>query len=461
MRHQRFIRSPLAVSFWAAICLSGLSSNLFASERLCDSSFQDCRAPLLTLIANERAKIDVAFNMMEDSVIADALIQRFKAGVPVRVIMDPRRNNSSPQNAVILQKLAAAGIPMRGKTSGATMHWKFMLFLGQDTLEVGAANFSDYYLIPVQPYKNYTDEAVYFTDDPPLVDSFKTRMDDVWMDTTLFTNYANVRTPLAREYGTFPISSDLLFVPWQNFASRAVPRYDAETVRIDVIMYKITEARHADGMIRAVKRGVPVRLIVEPSFYRDKSNVWQAYHVDRLYAAGVQIRERAHLGFTHQKTVLLYGQAMSIFGSSNWTSDSNKAQNEHNYFTVKSWIFSWFKANFDRKWKNSTGNIETKAFAPQPPDAPIYTAPANLAGAQPLTGLSLTWKPGAWAWKADVYFGTTPNPPLFAANVSVSANTTAKYSLPPLTAGRTYYWKIVSKTMANKSAAGPVWSFGT
>jgi phosphatidylserine/phosphatidylglycerophosphate/cardiolipin synthase-like enzyme len=228
---------------------------------------------------------------------------------------------------------------MRGKVSGGTMHWKFMLFMGQETLEVGAANFSDYYFIPVQPYKNYTDEAVYFTDDPAIVDSFKTRMDDAWMDTTLFTNYANVRTPLARENGTFPISPDLLFVPWQNFAKRAVPLYDAETARIDVMMYKITEASHADGLIRAAKRGVPVRLIIEPSFYRDKNNVWQAYQVDRLYAAHVQIRQRAHLGFTHQKTVLLYNQTMSIIGSSNFTSDSNKSQHEHNYFSTKSWMF--------------------------------------------------------------------------------------------------------------------------
>jgi hypothetical protein len=28
-------------------------------------------------------------------------------------------------------------------------------------------------------------------------------------------------------------------------------------------------------------------------------------------------------------------------------------------------------------------------------------------------------------------------------------------------AGNAYYWKIVSKTMAGKTAAGPVWSFGT
>ena len=153
----------------------------------------------------------------------------------------------SPQNGVTLQKLAAAGIPIRVRSVGASMHWKFMLFFGQQTLEFGAANFSTEYFIPVQAYRNYTDEAIYFTDDPPIVDSFKTRMDDAWMDTALFSNYANVRTPLARENGTFPISPDLLFVPWQNFATRAVPRYDAETSRIDVIMYKITEASHADG----------------------------------------------------------------------------------------------------------------------------------------------------------------------------------------------------------------------
>ena len=215
-------------------------------------------------------------------------------------------------------------------------------------------------------------------------------------------------------------------MPWQNFATRAVPRYDAETQRIDVIMYKITEASHADGLIRAVKRSVPVRLIVEPSFYRNKSNVWHASQVDRLYSSGVRIGVRAHQGFTHQKTVMLFSQAMAIFGSSNWTSDSNKAQHEHNYFTTKSWMLAWFKANFARKWNNSTGNVETTAFTPLAPDGPVYVAPANQAGAQPVTGRYLSWKPGSWAWKADVYFGTTSNPPLFASNVVVSPNSTSK-----------------------------------
>jgi hypothetical protein len=120
-----------------------------ASERLCDPSFEDCRAPLLTLIANEHAKIEVAFDEMEDSVIADALVKRFKAGVPVRVIADARRNSVSPGNAVTLQKLAAAGIPIRVRSVGATMHWKCMVFVGQETVEFAAAHISIEYFITV------------------------------------------------------------------------------------------------------------------------------------------------------------------------------------------------------------------------------------------------------------------------------------------------------------------------
>jgi hypothetical protein len=30
---------------------------------------------------------------------------------------------------------------------------------------------------------------------------------------------------------------------------------------------------------------------------------------------------------------------------------------------------------------------------------------------------------------------------------------------PSLVAGHTYYWRVVAKTMANKTAASPIWSF--
>src|SRR4029079_6981645 len=144
----------------------------------------------------------------------------------------------------------------------------------------------------------------------------------------------------------------------------------------------------------------------------------QPYDSDRLYMAGVQIRDRAHEGFLHQKSTLLYGQAMTIFGSSNWTNESSGSQYEHNYFTNKAWFFSFFRDNFERKWNNATGNIETAPFRPLPPDPPAYAAPASGATGIATSGAALQWNTGPWAWAADVYFGTVSSPPLLQANVS-------------------------------------------
>jgi hypothetical protein len=65
----------------------------------------------------------------------------------------------------------------------------------------------------------------------------------------------------------------------------------------------------------------------------------------------------------------------------------------------------------------------------------------------------------------DVYFGTTPTPPLFAANQALGPSETTtenqSFTLPTLAAGTTYYWKIVSRTAANLTKTGDTWSFTT
>src|SRR5262249_52613707 len=95
---------------------------------------------------------------------------------------------------------------------------------------------------------------------------------------------------------------------------------------------------------------------------------------------------------------------------------------------------------------------------PLSPDTPVYVTPVNTTLGQPTT-VTLSWKPGPWAHRADVYFGTASTPPLFKSGVTVSPNTTAKLTIAGLVPGQVYFWRVVSKTMANKTAAGPTWSF--
>jgi PLD-like domain len=159
---------------------------------------------------------------------------------------------------------------------------------------------------------------------------------------------------------------------------------------------------------------------------------------------------------------MLYGQNMTIFGSSNWTSASATSQYEHNYFTTKSAIFQWFASQFARMWGNTGGATETATFTPLPPNAPSNRAPASGSNVSTSTA-TLTWYGGPWAHNYDIYFGPSSNPPLIASNVnlgpSATSTTLQKFTTPALTAGTTYYWKIVSKTMANRTARGPLWSF--
>ena len=414
-------------------------------------------------------QIDVSFWFMEDSRYSTELIKRWQAGIPVRVMMDSDANATYPNNVPILNALKAAGIPMRQKTTGGILHRKFMLFAGQNTLEFSGANYSPTAFVPVQPYVNYEDEAIYYTNDPAIVNSFKTIMDDMWTATSGYGNYANISAPLARVYPTYPQDPELNFPPAQNYATRAVSRYNAETRQIDVQMYRITDRRHSDAMIAAfTNRHIPVRLYTDTKEYRNVSRLWHAWNVDRMWLAGIPVKVPAHDGINHQKTVLLYGQGLTIFGSSNWTSPSANSQAENNIFTTKAWFFQWFVDQFDRKWNNTNpaGVDETAWFVPLPPDKPVYHAIANGAVGVPVTGQTLKWYGGPWAHVYDVYFGTDPTAnTLFAADqpLGPSESTTEfqHLALPTLLPGTTYYWKIVSKTAALKTKTGAVWSFTT
>jgi hypothetical protein len=436
-----------------------------ALDQLCDSAFENCRTPLLDLIKAETVAIDVGMWFMEDARFSAEIIRRKQAGVAVRIIMDPRSNAQHPNQPTILNTLAAAGIPMRKRITTGIEHWKIMIFQGQGVLYFGSANFSEDAFVPAAPYTNYVDETIYFTDNPTLLQSFMTRFDDAWMSSS-YSWYANAIT-LERRYPTYPVSPELNIPPGEDFINRSVARINAENTQIDAMMYRIDDDRATGAMINAHNRGVPIRLIVDPQMYRDPTRHTIAYHFDRLYAAGIPLKFTAHQGINHGKLAMLHGQRMTIFGSSNWTKPSANSQHENNWFTTQTLIFDYFEQFFLRRWNNSSpiGAIETASFVPQPPDRPVNSAPADVSVGVSTTGVRLKWSGGLWGQYYDIYFGTSPDPPLFAANRFLGPNTPAlpthSFQLPTLAPATTYYWKIVGRTAANLSRTGLVWSFTT
>ena len=354
---------------------------------------------------------------------------------------------------------------MRYKLADGIVHVKMMLLGGQNRVIFSSSNFGDGDVRPYEPYVNYVDGAWYFSDDPALVNSFRTRYDDIWTNTITYGNYANIVAPVTRKYQTYPIDPSINFLPShdlaEDYGTRTIAQIDQENQKIDLTMYRITDVRICDALLRALARGVPVRLLAEPDEYRFSASRLGAeltgpYNIDRLYAAGVQIRMRKHLGLNHQKSVLLYGRGLTIFGSSNWSGPSFNYQEEHNYFTNKSWFFQWFADQFNRKWNSAT---EYEPFVPQPPTTPVNLSPAN--GATAGQSVMLSWEGGRWAHKYDVYFGQN-SLNLIASDVITGApgpDSAENYLISGLLNGATYCWRVVGKTMANQAVAGPTSCF--
>ena len=454
----------------AAALLLTLPGRALAADRFCDPAYEDCRALLIALIDNEQVGIDVAFWFMEDARYSAALARAKARNVRIRVIFDSEALPNEPVRQFVAEQLVSAGIPMREKVDPGINHWKLMIFAGQNVVEFSGANHTGEAFVYEVPYASYVDEVIYFADKPSLVNSFKTKFDDVWTSTTgMMANYANVTT-IERHYPVSPIDPELNFPPFDSFRDRSTSTYRAENTRVDAIIYRITDRAHTDTLIENVQRGVGLRLITEPYQYRDESRLWHSWNVDRLYKAGlqnpingqpgIQIRHREHAGLNHEKLSIMIGQGISVIGSSNWTSASSEYQLEHNLFTRDPAFYAWSRNHFDRKWNNQGLSPETTAFVPLLPDRPVVYEPANNATGQ-ATAVTLQWRAGPWAHKYDVFLGTDPSNLAKIVNDEELGPYDQSTSITGLVPGTRYYWRVISRTMADLTQTSDTFSFVT
>ncbi len=75
------------------------------------------------------------------------------------MLVDLRANGTYPLNADRLNELRDAGAPMRRRTASGILHWKMMLFEGQNTVQFSAANYTSAF-VPNIPYENYIDDVI-------------------------------------------------------------------------------------------------------------------------------------------------------------------------------------------------------------------------------------------------------------------------------------------------------------
>jgi hypothetical protein len=469
-----------------------------AQERLYWPAYENVTTALVQRINAETVRVDIAAWYLSQRLITNALVNRMKAGVKVRLIGDRGSIFEIDQHTKNEFYWAAAqGLPIRLRFNPnwfpEIVHWKATIFAGQNIVAFGSANYTPYELEPVST-TNYKDEIVLFTNDPELVNAFKTKFDRMWNDTTResgsriagppyllnwhdacrlepacadwktqYPNPAPMVINTARLEPDHPMPPDIIWSQGSTLNNRLVAEISNEMNYVDFVIYRLTVANITDALIAKHKAGVPVRIIMEPNEYRNKQwpEFWLTHaYMDRLWAAGVPLKKRIHTGLTHMKMLVTSRYATN--GSSNFASEW---QRDHNYFLSagrKPTLHAAMKNRFNTMWNNSSGFGN---FVPEPPDPASLSAPASGATAVSTTP-TLTWNRAAFATSYDVYLGTSSASMTQVGNVPAQLvnNPPATYSWRSptlLQGGTTYYWRIVSRTLANLTANSATRSFTT
>jgi hypothetical protein len=455
-----------SVIFGVLLLLVTLPQDASASVRYCDSAWENCRTELIRLIRAETRGIYTIQWYTRDTGVVQELINKHRAGVPVRFICD-RKSENATRSGVLQQiyTMRDAGIPLREGPS-KYVHGKAFIFVGQRVIQFGAPNLSISEWMPTTAYTNYRNENNEFHYQASLVDSLITIYENFWVSNTYLRDYANITVGnKARLHPIYPKDPRWSIQPMDAFSSRLISLIDRETRGIDVNTLRFDHEGLAVALIRRHRAGVPVRVNTEWLEYREPKRPNVALVLDSLYAAGVPVKWRAHNGNNHEKVVVFHGQKVVVQGSSNLSpgADRNASNIEINFFSNPATnpedlqAHPYYIQKFNRRWTNSRAT-ESKNFTPGSPGSSTYVAPANASTMSTSSTPTLRFKV-AWAHYVDVYYGRSPTTmSLYWNRRRVAPNTTVSVTLPTLARG-TYYWQVVSRTAANKISTGPVWSF--
>jgi len=368
-----------------ALALVSLSaSQATASDQIYFPAVDNVTQILVQKIQAETVRVDISTWYLTEHWISIALINKYKSGVPVRLLGD--RGAMFEIDSLTKREfywLASQGLPIRLRYNPTWYpeidHWKMSIFVGQNLVEFGSANYTPFELAPASA-TDFKDETALFTDDPSLVNAFKTKFDKFWNDTapepdslvssapyfknwydacateftgncrdfaTLYPNPDPMIISTARLEPDYPTDlPDMVWGQGPHFNDRLVQEINRETNRVDFVIYRLTVDNITQALLSKFQSGVPMRLIVEPNEYLNRRwpEFWLTHaNIDKLWAAGLPIKKRIHNGLTHMKMLVTSSYATNA--SSNYAA---AWQRDHDYFVPAATKPAIYQAMADR-----------------------------------------------------------------------------------------------------------------
>lgn len=143
-------------------------------------------------------------------------------------------------------------------------------------------------------------------------------------------------------------SFEVLFSPKGDIESHLVKLTDETKKTLDIMMYSFTSEELAKAVVRASKRKVMIRILLDETQAAGKHS-----KDEFLIEHGINIRIEDREGLMHNKVVIIDGKTV-ITGSYNWTeSAENKNQENAIIFTAEDdeEAVNKFQERFEALWQ--------------------------------------------------------------------------------------------------------------
>jgi len=268
--------------------------------------FDSVEQQVLCVLDTAEEEVVVAhYNIRRDSYL-DKLVELQQRGVRVRVAVDER--GASRDYNLGDDFLEEHGIELtRTKPSGSRslMHLKVAVVDGEIAM-TGSFNWNGTAALA-------NDENMIVLRDPALVDRYRGEVLEVLGDGP------------SDESGAVTENIALHFSPDEDLDTRIVERVDAATVSVDVAMYTFTMSSVADALLRAVGRGLAVRVVME-----QKQSGGTSVDEQLEQAGATVVRGANRLGAysaMHHKYAVIDGETV-ITGATNWTYNGTRNSDE-------------------------------------------------------------------------------------------------------------------------------------
>ncbi len=287
--------------------------------------------------------------------VSKALIERAKAGVTVRVMLDAQGSRRIPKETVAFMREAGCKVKFFHKHSVYTIgvlndrdHRKICIIDGREAF-VGGHCITDEWLGDAEDHEHWSDVSVWLHG--PIVHSIQSAFSENWIGETGEVFIGDDYFPVLHKAGDIAIHAAYCkpenSAPAVKLLHHTVLCLAKEKLWIQN-PYFIPKWEAIDAMTAAVKRGVDVRVLMPATSGSDAPMVQHAghFHFERLLEGGVRLFEYPHT-LLHQKIMTVDG-CWSAVGSTNFDDRSFDTNDEITLGILDKGIAQQFDAIFEK-----------------------------------------------------------------------------------------------------------------